>query len=208
ITPNTLEDYNKFGGAFWVGFVFINLAFIGQLAVAFFAFKAKNLERFFLNISLIRISYSGLIAMLIVGVAAMLIPNLPPWLGALLCLIVLAFTAVAVVKAGTAADIVEEVGQKVKEQTFFIKSLTVDAQTLVNSVKTPQSKALAQKIYEAIRYSDPMSSDALSADDGKIALAFENFSKALKDDSGESQELSEELLVLIKARNEKCKLLK
>ncbi|HRT81794.1 MAG TPA: hypothetical protein P5127_01385, partial [Oscillospiraceae bacterium] len=137
-----------------------------------------------------------------------LIPNLPPWLGALLCLIVLAFTAVAVVKAGTAADIVEEVGQKVKEQTFFIKSLTVDAQTLVNSVKTPQSKALAQKIYEAIRYSDPMSSDALSADDGKIALAFENFSKALKDDSGESQELSEELLVLIKARNEKCKLLK
>ena len=31
VTPNETEEYIKFGGAFWSGYAFIIIAFIGQL---------------------------------------------------------------------------------------------------------------------------------------------------------------------------------
>jgi ribosomal protein S20 len=99
--------------------------------------------------------------MLIAGTACMAIPNLPNWIGIIVCLLVLAITAIAVLSAGFAASVVTEIDQRVKVKTFFIKSLTVDAEHLMNTSKTTELKALAKKVYEAVRYSDPMSNAVL-----------------------------------------------
>lgn len=61
VSPSEAAGLSKFGGAFWSGYAFITLAFIGQLAVFFIAFKAENLQKLFYSIPLIRISYTGLI---------------------------------------------------------------------------------------------------------------------------------------------------
>ena len=55
---------SKFVGAFWTGYIFITLAFIGQLVCSYFALKAESLQKMFYNIPLITISYTGLIVML------------------------------------------------------------------------------------------------------------------------------------------------
>ena len=47
VAPNELAEANKFVGAFWTGYIFITLAFIGQLACAYIAFKVKNLKKLF-----------------------------------------------------------------------------------------------------------------------------------------------------------------
>lgn len=60
LTPNELVGFNKFGGAFWSGYIFIVIAFIGQLVASFVALKAENSQKLFYKISLIRISYTGL----------------------------------------------------------------------------------------------------------------------------------------------------
>ena len=208
-TPNEIGGVSKFSGSFWVGYIFITIAFIGQLVCAFVAFKAENLKKFFYNISLISISYGGLVAMLIVGSVFMAIPVLPEWIAIIVYVIILAFNAIAIIKATAAADIVSGIDEKIKAQTFFIKSLSVDAQSLMTSAKSDELRAETKKVYEAIRYSDPMANAALSDLDAQIEKQFNAFSDAVKADDAElAKETADELLEMVERRNQKCKLLK
>ena len=67
----------KYTASFWIGYAFITLSFVGQLACAYSAFKADSAKKLFYNISLIRTSYIGLIVSFIVGGLCMLISPLP-----------------------------------------------------------------------------------------------------------------------------------
>lgn len=209
VTPNEMGGMSKFGGAFWVGYIFITIAFIGQLACAFFALRPNSLQKVFYNIPLISISYSGLVIMLVAGTACMTIPNLPNWIGIIVCFAILAFNAIAVIKAAFAADVVSEIDNKIKTQTQFIKLITADAEHLLSTCKSTELKAEAKKVYEAIRYSDPISNDALADIEGQIQGEFKSFVQAINSEDLElSMSVGGGLLNLIDSRNKKCKNLK
>lgn len=209
VTPNEAAGISKFGGAFWVGYIFITIAFVGQLICAYIAFKADNQQKLFYNLPLITISYTGLILTVIFGSLCMAIPYLPNWVGIIACMLVLAFTAIAVLKARIAANIVVEVDEKVMAKRQFIKLLTADTENLVNRVKSDAIKADCEKVYEAIKYSDPMSSEELSVIEGKITVKMDGLSKAVDEGNVEAtRTASEELITLIKERSIKCKALK
>ena len=207
-TPAEAAGMSKFGGAFWAGYIFITIAFIGQLVCAFIALNTDSKTKLFYNIPIIRVSYTGLILTIVFGALCMAIPNLPNWVGIIVCLLVLAFTAIAVVKAKAASDVVEKIDNKVKAQTLFIKSLTVDAESLLARAATPEAKEACKKVYEAVRYSDPMSNDALAGVESQITLKFNEFSNAVNGGTDSIDNLTDELVVLIGDRNKKCKLLK
>lgn len=208
-TPAEAGGYSKFGGAFWVGYIFITLSFIGQLICAYIAFKADSLQKFFYNVPLIRISRTGLVLTAIFGTLCMAIPNLPNWIGVILCLAVLAFTAITVIKATAAGDIVSGIDKNIESKTSFIKLLTADAEALMSAAKTPELKAEVKKVYEAIRYSDPMSNAALEEINEQIQNQFSVFADAVKaEDFDLAFSYSDELIILIDNRNKKCKLLK
>ena len=202
VSPAKAGDLNKFGGAFWSGYIGITVAFLGQLAVSLYAFSAKSMQKFFYRIPLIRISWAGLILTLIFGVLAMAIPDLPNWVGIIACATVLLFTILFLIKAQNAAELVDKTDYKVKEQTFFIKSLTVDAQNLTARAKTKEEQTLAKKVYEAVRCSDPMSDAALAAEETQIGLTFNAFSQTMNDKTAEA------VLLALQERNNKCKMLK
>ena len=209
VTPNEIGGVSKFSGSFWVGYIFITVAFVGQLVCAFVSFKSENLKKFFYKIPLLSISYGGLVAMLIVGSVFMTIPTLPEWVAIIVCVIILAFNAIAILKATATADIVSSIDEKIKAQTFFIKSLSVDAQSLVGAAKTEALRAEAKKVYEEIRYSDPMANDALTELDNQIERQFNSFSDAINSEDLEvATELASSLIEMINRRNQKCKLLK
>ena len=195
-------DIEKYTSSFWIGYAFISVSFIGQLICSLTALKEENLTKLFYKMPLIRISYTGLLVSFVFGGACMLLSLLPYWIGALVAVIVLAVTALSVLKASVAADIVAEIDDKISRQTFFIRNLTVEAENLMSREKAPDNKAICKKVYEALRYSDPMSSDALSEIEVKIGAQFAVFSNSL------SSEAAEELLLLIGERNRKCKQLK
>lgn len=198
---------SKFDGAFWSGYVLIMLALIGQLVCAYFAFKAKSKEQIFLRLSLVTVSYSALILSFVVGAACMLIPNLPNWVGIILCALILGFTAVSVIKANAAAELVRETDTRVKEKTAFIRMMTVDADNLMARAQTDEAKAMCKKVYEALRYSDPMSCNALSETEAEISEKFSAFAAAVKNGENAS-ELADDLLALIGDRNRMCKVMK
>ena len=201
--------YEKYTASFWIGYVFITLSFVGQLGCAWFALKEENLQKLFYNVSLITTSYTGLILSFVFGGLCMLISPLPYWVGTILCAALLALNVVAVVKATATVDLVSAVDEKIKVQTFFIKSLTVDAECLMAKAKSAEVKAECKKVFEAIRYTDPMSHDALSSVEGQITIQFAKLSEAVENGSAESvAAVAEELLILLTERNKKCRLLK
>ena len=209
LIPNGTAGINKFTDSFWVGYIFITAAFIGQLGCAFKAFGAGDTQKFFYSIPLVTISYAGLAAMLTAGSVCMAVPTVPHWAGIIVCLLVLAFYAVSVIKASAAAGLVSKTDEKIKTQTQFIKLLATDAEHLMVSAATAELKAEAKKVYEAIRYSDPMSNDALKDIEGQIQSEFTFFSQAVKSEDLElACSVAKELLNFIDGRNKKCKTLK
>lgn len=209
VTPNEIAGISKFDGAFWGGYIFITLAFIGQLACAYVAFKAENLKKLFYNIPLISTSYVGLVVMLVVGGLAMVIPHFPNWIGIIVCLLVLGFTAISVIKASVAAELVSDIDTKIATETSFIKTTTVDAQNLMNRANAPMLKEQCKKVYEALRYSDPLSNVALANIEQRIKEEFGALTDAvIADDLDATESSVKELTTLIAERNNTCKALK
>lgn len=202
---NLFEEYDA---SFWVGYASITVAFLGQLVCGWFALKEKNATKLFYKISLIWTSYIGLGATFVVGSRMMFSPQ-PHWIGVIVCCVVLMTNVLAVIKAAVAIEEVQRIDEKVKQQTFFIKSLTVDAESLTARAKSEPVKAECKKVYEAVRYSDPMSSDALASIESEITVRFTKLSEAVTaDDSVAVSEFANELIILVNDRNNKCKLLK
>lgn len=209
VTPNEIAGISKFDGAFWVGYIFITLAFIGQLACAHVALKAENLKKLFYNIPLISISYGGLVVMLVVGGLTRVIPYFPNWIGIIGCLLVLGFTAISVVKATVAAEIVSDIDTKIATETAFIKTMTIDAQNLINRANAPMLKEQCKKVYEALRYSDPVSNCELADIEQRIKEEFDALTDAvIADDLDATESSVKELTTLIIERNNKCKIFK
>ena len=201
--------YEKYTASFWIGYAVIMVTFVGQLLCARYALKEENATKLFYKLSLFSASYTGLIVTFVVGGLCMLISPLPYWIGAIVCCIVLVANVLSVVKSVAAIGEVERLDTKVKQQTFFIRNLTVDADTLMASAKSEDAKAACKRVYEAVRYSDPMSNDALAPVECEISIRFEKLSEAVKaDDQVAVDEFASELIILIGDRNKKCKLLK
>ena len=195
--------------SFWIGYIFISLTFIGQLACSYTVFKDNNATKIFYNLSLVKIGYVGLIASFVVGGLCMLISPLPYWIGVVACAVVLAANILSILKATAAVAEVERIDSKIKVQTSFIKMLTIDADTLMAQAKSDAVKTECRKVYEAIRYSDPMSNDALSSVESQISAKFAELSDAVKADNFTNvAEIANEVVILIGDRNKKCKLLK
>lgn len=209
VTPNEAMGLSKFAGAFWSGYIFISIAFLGQLAVAYFAFSAKNAQKFFYNIPLVRISRTGVVLTTLFGIICMVVPNLPNWVGIVLCFAVLAFNAVSLIKASAAAENVNGIDIEVKEKTSFVKMLTVDADTLVQRAKTAEIKAECKKVYEAIKYSDPKSCPVLSSVEDEILVKMSELKTAVKSGALDDVKTAvDETVNLIVERNAKCKAFK
>lgn len=199
---------NEMKANFWAGYIFITLAFLGQLFCANIAFKSENAKKFFYNFPLISISFVGTVIMLIVAGLTMAISAIPVWVGIVFCLIILAFTAIAIINASVVSETVSNIDEKIKSKTLFVKMLTTDASNLMSKAQTKEEKEITKKVYEIIRYSDPVSNDALSAIESQITVRFKEFENAICENSEKATSLGKDLIILIEDRNTKCKLLK
>ena len=207
-TGNTVGISNASAG-FWVGYVFITIVFVANLVCSFIFFKEENIDKIFLKLPIIYIAYIALIVSLIAGAIAMAIPVIPYWVGIVIDVVILAVYAIAIVQVNAAADVVSEIDDRVKAQTFFIHSLTADAQTLMSFAKSDVVQTECKKVYESIRYSDPMSNDALAQIENQIQNEFNIFAHAVKKDNTDLVKNSaNKIIVLINKRNLQCKVLK
>lgn len=200
----TLEKYTP---SFWIGYVFTIISLLGNLYCAWLALGEGNAKKVFYNIPLIKISFGSLVATFVVGGFFIAFSPLPYFIGAIICPIILIFNLVSILKAKLAAETISAIDEKVERKTSFIRTITVDANTLVDMTKDVEIKACCKKVYEGFRYSDPMSSEALVGVEENIHSSFEALkAAALKGEVEDVKTKTEELLVLIANRNNLCKI--
>lgn len=209
VVPTEIDGMSRLTGSFWTSYVFITIALLGNLASAWFALKAETPKKLFYNMPLLTISYTGLILMLIIGSVFMIVPSLPQWLGIIICFLILAFTAIAVIQANTAAELVQNTDEKIRQQTSTMRELTAQAESLIYQAKSEEARAECQKVYEALRYSDPVTNHSLSSIEAEISNKLKDFSLFLKSNNTlKIKESAENILLLIENRNRQCKMLK
>lgn len=206
-SPAEMGEFNKFGGAFWSGYIFIMVSFVGQLICAFIGLKEETKEKLFLHLPIITISYSTLILALVVGTICMVVPDLPNWVGVLLCIFILGFRILAVIKATTAAGIISDIDEKVKKKTEFIKTLTPELEMLQGKAKTEEERKKLKSLYETVRYSDPVSNEKAEMIENQIKEEVKSLSKAVTEEKNITEGI-EKICELMEKRNKICKLSK
>lgn len=210
VVPHAVGNFDWYTHAsFWIGYVFVMLSFIAQLLIGVKMFASNKKDKIFLRLSLQTISYSAMVMSLAVGAVFMCVPVLPEWIAAIICVLVTAYYALAYLKGIAAVDYVEKVGEKVNKKTAMMKELISESESLMSYAKTDAAKDATKKVYETLRYSDPMSNDKLYYIEKEISEAYIIFADKVKNNVDEGlAEQADKLCVLINDRNKKCKLLK
>lgn len=214
----TVAGISYFGietnSSFWIAFIFANCSFIFELCITYSVLGSKSAQKVFYNLPLLKEVpilkniYATLVIMFFTSVICMCVSFIPKIFVIIFCIIEMTVDLVYLLKTKAFAGFLSDKDEEIKEKTFFIKSLTVDADTLLKSAEG-DSKEICKKVYEAIRYSDPMSHTALSGIESEISIRFHELSEAVKTKNRENAEKkADELIVLISDRNSKCKLLK
>ncbi|MBO7325961.1 MAG: hypothetical protein J6U74_00420 [Clostridia bacterium] len=210
VMPHAVGNFDWYQHpTFWIGYGFVMLSFIAQLLVGIKMFASEKAERIFLRLSLQSTSYIALFASLVVGAVFMTIPVLPEWIAAIVCVVVTGYYVLAYLKGSAAIDFVEKVGENVKNKTALMRELISESESLMAYAKTDVAKDSTKKVYEALRYSDPMSNDKLYYVEKEISEAYIIFADKVKNIVDEGlDEQADRLCILINDRNNKCKLLK
>ena len=198
--------FYKYGGAFWAAYVGIVVCFFGLLACGYIAFSEKNSQKHFYKLSLVTISYTGLIACTILGIVCCIIPEMPMWLGAIICIGTFLITLILELKAAAATEIISDKDDEIKEKTKTMKNLASKAKALYDDADKEYS-GLLKKIYEEIRYSDPVSNKDVEDEENDIECALHDIAKAIEKHEN-IDDLVEKVLGVISNRNEKLKTLK
>ena len=205
VVPND----NTESATFWIGYFLIGFALLGNLICSLIVLGAKSNAKVFYNIPLISISVAGVVIASIAGAIFMHVPGIASWIGVLVSYLTVVVVTIAALIAKSAADVVDSIDEKIKVKTSFIKDLTLDAEFLMKSTKSPEIKEYVKNVYEALRYSDPMSSEKLANEEQRIQQQFELLSDTvLSNDADRARVVSEYLLNLIEYRNKKCRLTK
>lgn len=205
VVPN--ENYGT--ESFWIGYALITVALVGNLACSFIALNSKTNAKLFNNIPLITTSIVETVVSSIAGAIFIAVPGIKSWAVVVVSAIILAISAIVSVIAKSTADTVSDIDDKIKSKTSFIKGITLDAELLMSSAANDEIKAEIKKVYEAFRFSDPMSSDALNDVEDRIQNQFNLLQEVVITENTEKvSQVSKDLLNLIDYRNKKCKISK
>lgn len=199
----------RYTASFYTVIAIMALGYIFAVVSTIIGFKkSQTAEGTFYGVPFV---YSGMATYILITVlsALALFLGFNSLLQIVIAIIIFACAISKLLKKSTAREFIEKRGEQVKQQTAFIKSLTADAESLMARAKSDEMKAETKKVYEAIRYSDPMSNDALASIENQIQNEFNAFADAVKNnDIDLAKSSSNELVILINDRNKKCKLLK
>lgn len=199
----------RYNADFFTAIAIVILGYSFALIATFIGLKkSETSEETFYGIPFV---YSGLITFILIviwsGISLLIRINV--LLQIIVAVVIFMFAAIRLFKASAARKIVVERGEQIKSQISFIKSLTIDSENLIKRAKSDTVKSYCKKVYETVRYSDPMSTEVLSDIEAKITEKMNEFSNAvISDDSEKVMDISDELITLIGERNNKCKAFK
>lgn len=202
------------GIAFWTAYVFLMIALVIGFVITYVSaektFTQKNGIRYY---PLMRFGVMYLIVQGIVSLIFFLLDSyitLPLiWIPPVVCLVIFAIFAVLLISTYSGLKVVESVDEQSKKETAFIYSLTAEAELLAKQVSDEDLQKELTALYEAIRYSDPVSTPEVADVDSRIRGEMDVLKATVTlNDAGKIHESVQKLSLLIAERNQKCRLSK
>ena len=190
---------------FWLSFGFTLVAFAvtGWALYTAFLKKPGATSRFYgFPIARIGVIYGG--GQLVCGLAFMALGKwIPTWLAVLVYAAMLGAAVIGLMGAETVVDTIQSQDQKLKQDVRFMREL----QSKVNQMAAQCSLPEVKQFCENIRYSDPVSSEALAEIDLDLSAAVDNLQSAIVDgDNIAIRQLAQKADNVLSERNRLCKL--
>lgn len=190
---------------FWISFVFTLVAFAvtGWALYTAFLKKPDARSRFYgFPIARIGIIYGG--GQLVAGLLFMALGKwIPAWLAVLVYAAMLGATVIGLVSADAVVETIHTQDQKLKKNVAFMRSLQSKANQMAAQCSLPE----VQQFCENVRYSDPVSSEALAEIEGDLSAAVDDLQAAIVEgNNGRICQLAQKADNLLCERNRLCKL--
>lgn len=171
---------------FWTSYAFMSIAFVVQIVSMLLAFKSMEVESAFLGIPLASLSIYYFFAAIFVGAVFMFFQIAPFKLAfALQSIILGVYIIIAIISLFT-RDVVQEVNDNIKESVTAMKVLNVDVDSILAMAEDPSLKSALKKLSETVKYSDPMSNEAVSEIEGEIMAVIDEI--RIYSENGQNEE--------------------
>ena len=153
---------------FWLSYGFMTFAFVVQIVSMFVAFVPTDVETAFFGIPLASFSVFYLCAELVIGAVFMIFQQVSFTLALIIQILLLAAFLIIAIISVLSANTVQATSDKVKENVFNLKSVLVDIEMMRDSCTDPELKVALRKLSETVKYSDPMSNEAIASVEQRI----------------------------------------
>ncbi len=196
--------------AFWVSYLFGVLAIAAQLYAWPKAFAGDSPRSKFYGFPIARVATVYLIAQLVLSLLVMLLGllvSVPAWIPALLFVLLLAAVALGFIAADAVRDEVERQDEAHKGKVQTMHALRSKAAYIASQCEDADTKQALSRLAESFRFSDPVSSAALTDIEATLgALVDELQSAVLEKDVAAAQTLCAKAEAALADRNRLCKL--
>lgn len=194
---------------FWVSFVFTLIAF-GVMGASFyiaFIINPDAKSRFY-GFPIAKIGAIYGLAQLIAGLVFMaLAVYAPVWLAVLVYAIALGAAVIGLISAEAVAEEIHNQDAKLKKDVTLMRSLQSKLNQMASQCDNPDATAEVKRFAEEMRYSDPVSSEALADIERDLTAAVEELQSAIVDgDSAATKQLCRKASGILVERNRLCKL--
>lgn len=190
---------------FWISFVFTLVAFAvsGWALYTAFLKKPDARSRFYgFPIARIGVIYGG--GQLAVGLLFMALGKwIPAWLAVVVYAALLGAAIIGLVSADAVVETIHTQDRKLKKDVAFMRSLQSKANQMAAQCHLPE----VQQFCENVRYSAPVSSEALAEIEGALAAVADDLQAAIVEgNNGRTCQLAQKADNLLCERNRLCKL--
>lgn len=194
---------------FWVSFLFTIIAF-GVVGASFYIAFIKNPDaksRFY-GFPIAKIGAIYGLVQLIAGILFMaLAVYVPVWVAVLVYAIALGAAIIGLISAEVVAEEIHNQDAKLKKDVALMRSLQSKLNQMAAQCDNPDAASAVKKFAEELRYSDPVSSEALADIEADLAAAVDELQAAIVDgDSNAVKQLCRKASAVLAERNRLCKL--
>lgn len=191
--------------AFWISYGFTLVAFAVVCVSIYIAFiKNPDAKSRFYGFPIARIGvlYGG--AQLIASLIVMALAQWTPWwIPTLVYAIGLGATIIGLVSAEAVVEEIQTQDVRLKDNTVMMRAL----QSKISQIASQTDDAAVKALAEEFRYSDPVSSDAISEAEADLAATIDELQSAYVDgDTDAVLQLCRKATALLAERNRLCKL--
>jgi hypothetical protein len=193
---------------FWLSYLFTLVALVGAGYAAKTAFHQGNPQSKFYGFPIAKLGVIYFIIQLVLGLVFMGLSKIVPlWIPVVLYIVLLGAAAIGLIAADATREEVQRQDVQLKKDVSAMRALQSKANALVNQASDGESTAALTGLADALRYSDPVSSEATGQLEADLAATVDELQQAVVEgDQPAIQALCRKATAVLAERNRVCKL--